>query len=69
MSDFIMYWYPRLQGYPYVQITFAGDEYTDIAKLQITPEPDTLLRVFMLAKPLDEFREIPAQKIEKFERK
>ncbi|MDD2916451.1 MAG: hypothetical protein PHH70_01260 [Candidatus Gracilibacteria bacterium] len=68
-SDFIMYWYPKLQNYPYVQITFAGKDYTDRAKLDITPKPDSLLRVFMVAKPLQRFKEIPEQKMEKFERK
>jgi len=47
-----MYWYPKLQDYQYVQIRFAGDEYTQLAKLNITPTPDSILRVFMVAKPL-----------------
>lgn len=68
-SDFIMFWYPKLQGYSYVQITFAGKDYTDLAKLDINPKPDSLLRVFMVAKPLTEYREIPEQKLQKFERK
>lgn len=68
-SDFIMYWYPKLQKYPYVQLTFAGKDYTDLAKLDITPKPDSLLRVFMVAKPLIENKIIPEQKIQKFERK
>lgn len=68
-SDFIMYWYPKLQQYSYIQITFAGKDYTDTAKLNITPTPDSLLRVFMVAKPLSEYKEIPEQKLSKFERK
>ncbi|MCA9378333.1 hypothetical protein KC711_05600 [Candidatus Peregrinibacteria bacterium] len=67
-SDFIMFWYPKLQDYPYVQITFAGKDYTDRARLTITPTPDNIFRVFMVAKPLDTFQEIPPQKIEKFNR-
>ncbi|MBP9779679.1 hypothetical protein KBD33_03610 [Candidatus Gracilibacteria bacterium] len=67
-SDFIMYWYPKLQEYPYIQITFAGKDYADTAKLTISPTPDSLLRVFMVAKPLDSFQSIPEQQIEKFER-
>lgn len=67
-SDFIMYWYPKLQDYPYVQLTFAGKDYTDKALLDITPKPDSLLRVFMVAKPLREYKEIPPQNFEKFER-
>ncbi len=67
-SDFIMYWYPKLQEYPYIQITFAGSDYTDTAKLSISPTPDSLLRVFMVVKPLSEYKEIPEQKLKKFER-
>ncbi len=68
-SDFIMYWYPLLQKYRYVQITFAGTDYTDTAKLDISPRPDSLLRVFMVARPLDIYSQIPEQKFEKFQRK
>ena len=67
-SDFIMFWYPKLQDYPYVQITFAGKDYTDRARLTITPTPDNIFRVFMVAKPLDVFQAVPPQKIEKFNR-
>lgn len=67
-SDFIMYWYPKLQDYPYVQITFAGKDYTNKAILDITPKPDSLLRVFMIAKPLSEYQNIQPQTFEKFER-
>ncbi len=67
-SDFIMFWYPKLKDYPYVQITFAGDDYADMAKLNITPKPDSLLRVYMVAKPLSEFKEIQPQEFKKFER-
>ncbi len=67
-SDFIMFWYPKLQDYPYVQITFAGKDYTDRARLTITPTPDNIFRVFMVARPLDTFQEIPPQKIERFNR-
>lgn len=68
-SDFIMFWYPKLQVYPYLQITFAGEDYDQSAPLKITPEPDSLLRVFMVAKPLEAPIHIEPQKLEKFERK
>lgn len=68
-SDFIMFWYPKIQYYPYVQITFAGSDYTDGAKLNISPKPDSLLRVFMVAKPLLEYKELPKQTFEVFLRK
>ncbi|MBP6981897.1 hypothetical protein KBB25_03940 [Candidatus Gracilibacteria bacterium] len=68
-SDFIMFWYPKLQNYPYVHVTFAGNEYTETAKLEISPKPDSLLRVFMVAKPLSEYKKIPEQTFEPFQRK
>lgn len=68
-SDFIMYWYPKLQSYPYVQITFAWKDYTDMARLNISPTPDSLLRVFMIAKPLKEYKLLPPQDIKQFDRK
>jgi hypothetical protein len=68
-SDFIMFWYPKLQEYQYVQITFAGEDYTNSAPLEISPKPDSLLRVFMVAKPLDAPIAIELQKFETFERR
>lgn len=67
-SDFIMFWYPKLQDYKFLQITFAGEEYNERAKLNITPKPDSLLRVFMVVKPLEFPVQIPKQELVKFER-
>ncbi|MBP9811737.1 hypothetical protein KBC86_00020 [Candidatus Gracilibacteria bacterium] len=68
-SDFIMFWYPKLQEYPYVQITFTGEDYNQSAPLKITPKPDSLLRVFMVAKPLAAPKKIEPQTLERFQRK
>lgn len=67
-NEFIVYWYPLMKDNPYNLIHFAGTEYTDTAKLTITPTPDALLRVFMVYKPLSEKREIPEQVLPSFER-
>ena len=45
----------------YNLISFQSDAYTDAAKLTITPQPDTLLRVFMAWKPLTKAVEIAPQ--------
>lgn len=58
-----------MQKNPYNLIHFAGKEYTESAKLSIIPKPNSILRVFMVYKPLQEKIDIPEQKIEKFERK
>lgn len=60
-NEFIVYWLPQMQGNPYNLITFQQACYTGHAVLQITPEPDSVLRVFMVYKPLAEYMEIPGQ--------
>lgn len=52
-NEFIVYWLPRMEANPYNLIAFQSDAYTDTAKLSIEPAPDTLLRVFMAWKPLE----------------
>lgn len=67
-NEFIVYWLPQMQNNAYNLITFQGDAYTDSAKLKITPEPDSLLRVFMAYKALDEEIELPEQSLTEFQR-
>lgn len=68
-NEFIVYWYPQMKDNKYNLIHFAGKEYADTAPLEITPKPDSMLRVFMVFKPLQEKIDIPEQKFEKFKRK
>jgi hypothetical protein len=68
-NEFIVYWYPRMKDSPYNLIHFVGMQYTDIAKLVITPTPDAILRVFMVFKPLAEAIDIAPQIFSPFERK
>ena len=67
-NEFIVYWLPKLQRSPYNLITFQGESYTETAKLTITPEPDSILRVFMAYKPLEEPISLPEQELMPFER-
>lgn len=67
-NEFIMYWLPRMQENPYNVISFQGAAYTDSAALEITPAPDSLLRVFMVYYPSDTEVEIPRQIFQGFER-
>ena len=53
-NEFIVYWFPKMQNNAYNLIHFAGEQYTDTAPLTISPEPDSVLRVFMVYKPLTE---------------
>ncbi|MBP3915477.1 MAG: hypothetical protein J6D41_05735 [Clostridium sp.] len=52
----------------YNLITFAGEEYEENANLEITPKPDSILRVMMVYKPLDKAIEIEEQELNRFER-
>lgn len=67
-NEFIIYWLPILEKNEYNLISFQQEAYTDTAELEITPKPDSLLRVFMAAKPLDVPVEIEPQEFEGFER-
>ncbi|MBP3617734.1 MAG: hypothetical protein J6J38_06835 [Lachnospiraceae bacterium] len=53
---------------PYNIISFQTENYTDAAKLTVSPTPDTLLRVFMAWKGAEEFMELPKQKLTATER-
>ena len=62
-QEFIIYWLPKMEGNRYNLIAFQGEAYTDHARLTVTPEPDTLLRVFMAWKPVEEPVDLPAQEL------
>lgn len=51
--EFIDFWLPRLQQHPYNIIHFAGKEYEAMARLNIKPAPDAVLRVFMVYQPAE----------------
>ena len=60
-NEFIIYWLPQMEQNAYNLISFQQSAYTDAAQLTITPQPDTLLRVFMAWKPLTKAVEIAPQ--------
>ena len=67
-NEFIIYWLPILEKNEYNLISFQDEAYTNVAALEVTPAPDSILRVFMAAKPLDAPVEIEPQEFEVFER-
>ena len=67
-NEFIVYWLPRMEANPYNLIAFQAEAYTDHARLTVTPEPDSLLRVFMAWKPLEAPADLPAQELPAFKR-
>lgn len=60
-NEFIIYWLPQMENNPYNLIHFSTQQYEDMAKLTITPKPETLIRVMMVFQPLNEKIEIPSQ--------
>ena len=67
-NEFIVYWLPLMQDNPYNIISFQTDSYTDAAKLNITPSPDTLIRVFMTWQSTDKYLDLPEQQLSAPER-
>lgn len=67
-NEFIVYWLPQMQDNPYNLITFQQEVYTDNAVLDITPTPDSVLRVFMVFQPLENYIEVEEPILESFER-
>ena len=67
-NEFIVYWLPKMQDNPYNLISFQSERYTDTAKLDIDPEPDSVLRVFMAWKPLHRPQNIEPQTFTPFAR-
>lgn len=52
----------------YNLIAFQTTSYENNVKLNIKPKPDSILRVFMAYKSLDNYIEIPEQKLNTFKR-
>ena len=67
-NEFIVYWLPLMQNNPYNLIAFQTDAYTDNAKLEVTPAPDSVLRVFMTYKALEAPVEVEEPVIKPFVR-
>lgn len=62
-NEFIVYWLPQMEKNPYNIIAFQGDIYTDAAKLEVTPAPDTLIRVFMTWQASEKAVALSAQEL------
>lgn len=67
-NEFIVFWLPMMEQNPYNIISFQTENYTEAAKLTVSPAPDTVLRVFMAWKGADAFTELPKQSLTPTER-
>ena len=67
-TEFIDYWLPRLEKNEYNLISFQTDRYTESARLDVSPSPDSVLRIFMAFKRIDGPVFVARPDIEPFER-
>lgn len=68
-EEFIVYWLPKLEANKYNYIRFATiEEINESMPISISPAPDTLIRILMIFKGLDEPIEVEEQKIESIKR-
>lgn len=63
-NEFIVYWLPLMERNPYNIISFQTDVYTEAAKLEVNPTPDTLIRVFMAWQASDSYVELEEQMLQ-----
>ena len=68
-NEFIVYWLPLMEQNPYNIIAFQTDVYTEAARLEVNPKPDTLIRVFMAWQKSDDYVELEEQELWAPERK
>lgn len=73
-NDFISYWLPKLQANEESFVHFAAEQYTDRARLTVSPQPDSVLRVQMLMTGVDssnrqQLSALPKQQLQGFARK
>lgn len=69
VTDFITYWVPRMQKFPYYLIYFANQEFDNEYPVEINQLPDTKLRVFMIAQPSEQKVTLKNQPLPKNARK
>lgn len=68
VADFMEFWLPYMKSNPYNKICFQTSVYTENVKLNVSPKPDSMLRVYMVYQPLERYVELEKQVLEPFER-
>ena len=68
-EEFIVYWLPKLEKNPYNLVYFkTSEEVEELVGLDITPKPDTEIRICMVFKSIADPIDIPEQTLSKAER-
>lgn len=60
-NAFIMYWLPLMEGNPYNVISFQTENFENAAVLEVTPSPDTVVRINMLFYSSDSYVDMAPQ--------
>ena len=69
INEFIIFWLPKMENNKYNLVRFrTTEEVNEYMPLEISEQPDTLIRVIMDYKPVDEFISIKEQELVKQER-
>ena len=69
MTDFITYWLPTLLNNKLSICSFQTQKFFDNFPLNVSPKPETLIRIFLSIKKIESPIEIKEQKLEPIERK
>ncbi len=68
-NEMIVYWLPLMEHNEYNFVHFiTGEEYDQIAGINVEPQPDNMLRVFMEYQPLEKSFDIAPQTFKPFNR-
>ena len=63
-NEFIVYWLPQLEKNPYNYIRFeTKDEIENYMPLEVSPKPDSVIRIIMDYKPLSEPIDVAEQRL------
>ena len=62
-NDFVSYWTEKLEDNEYNLISFITDPFSSEVEYEFSPEPDTRIRIYTVALPLENPVEISAQQI------
>lgn len=68
-NEFIVYWLPLMEKNKYNYISFVNEEYSEKVKLNVTPKPDKVIRVFMVFRGIEDAMTVKEQKLIKSKRK
>ena len=68
-TDFITFWLPVLLRNKLSLCSFQTQKFFDTMELNVTPKPDSMIRIFLVIKKLDSPINVKEQKLESVERK